>query len=91
MAEEISSMSNKAKRTCAHSLKTVTHVGIEMARTYRAMKRGETNTGDGYRMIMALSELRKTLESVEFERRLAEMEAAVNKPAELVRFMPKAV
>ena len=84
-------MSNKAKRTCANSLKTVTHCGIEMARTFRAMKRKELSTADGYRMIMSLAELRKTLESVEFERRLAEMEAAVKKPSDVVKFLPKAV
>jgi hypothetical protein len=81
----------KPKRTMAHSLKTVMHVGIEMARVYRATKRKEIGTADGYRMIMCLAALRQTLESAEFERRLAEMEAAINKPSDVVKFLPKVV
>ena len=78
----------KAVRVSA--LKTIQDVGIEMARTYRAMKRGEINTSDGYRMVMALAALKACLESSELEKRLAELEASVSR-GEVVPFRPKAV
>jgi hypothetical protein len=81
----------KARRTMAHSLKSVYHVGIEMARTYRAVKRGDIDSSDGYRRVMMLSALKQCLESSEFERRLAEMEAAVNKQSDVAKFTPRIV
>lgn len=83
----------KPKRTCAHSLKTIQHVAIELARTCRKMKRGELDTSDGYRMAHVLVLLKTCLESSEFERRLAEREATVNnKASDVVKpFAPRAV
>jgi hypothetical protein len=82
----------KPKRTCSTSLKTVTHVSIELARTYRRMKSGTIESSDGHRLAQVLSLLKASLESSEFERRLAEMEAAVNKRSDVVtKSTPKIV
>ena len=91
---------NKPTRTCASSLKTIQHVQIELARVYRRTKRGARQTEDGgfrtedgTRLCMILNTLKQALESSEFERRLAEMEAAVNKPADVATpaFTPRIV
>src|SRR5690349_12732248 len=92
----------KAKRTCSMQLKTIQHVQIELARVYRKTKRGARqnedggfDTADGMRLCQILHTLRQALESSEFERRLSEMEAAVNKPVDTTplfsKFAPKVV
>lgn len=72
----------KPVRTCSTSLKTITHVSIELARTYRRMKAGVIESSHGYRLAQVLALLKQCLESSEFERRLAEMEAAVKQRPE---------
>jgi hypothetical protein len=73
-------------------LTSIQNVSIEMSKVYRRTKRGEINSADGYRMVMMLAALKQCLESREFERRLTEMEAAINKTgSDVVRFIPKVV
>lgn len=80
----------RKKTLRVHSLTTLQNVGIEMARTYRAMKRKEIPTADGYRMVMALAALKACLESSELEKRLADLEASVSR-GDVVPFRPKVV
>ena len=78
-------------RTCAHALKTVQHVGIELARTYRRMKRGDIDTQDGYRMAAVLNILRQCLETAALEQRLAELEAQVGRGNPVLPWKPKMI
>ena len=71
-------------------LKTVQNVGIEIARVYRKVKRGEINTSDGYRMVMILSVLKTCLESSALEQQLAALEAQAD-TGTVEHFRPRVV
>jgi hypothetical protein len=72
-------------------LVTVQNVGIEIARIYRATKRGKISTPDGYRMVQMLAVLKSCLESATLEQRLAELEAAVAQGEHQEHFRPRIV
>lgn len=71
-------------------LDSVQNVGIEIARVYRKVKKGEINTSDGYRMVMILSVLKSCLESSALEQRLVALEAQAD-TAMVHHFRPKVV
>lgn len=56
-------------------LDTVGYVACEIARVYRAMRRGEIEMANGERLARVLTMLRQGLEISDIEKRLAELEA----------------
>jgi hypothetical protein len=58
-------------------LTTIQNVGIEIARVYRKTKRGEIDTGDGYRLVQMLAVLRTCLETSELEKKIEALELVV--------------
>ena len=71
-------------------LTSVGRVGIEIGRLYRLARRGEIETLEAFRLAQVLLGLKACLESSEFERRVAELEAAVAQ-REPEHFRPKVV
>jgi hypothetical protein len=71
-------------------LTSVGMVGIEIGRVYRKTRRGEIATADGMRLVQMLLGLKACHESSEIERRLAEIEEAMNS-ADVVPFRPRSV
>ena len=65
-------------------------VGIEFGRLYRLARRKEVDTLEAFRLTQVLLGLKACLESSEFERRVAELGAAVSQ-REPERFRPKVV
>jgi len=65
-------------------------VGVEIGRLYRLARRGEIDTLVAFRLAQILLGLKACLESSEFERRVAELEAAVAH-REPEHFRPKVV
>jgi hypothetical protein len=58
-------------------LTTVGQVAAELGRLYRHARWGEVPVGDASRLATILAAMRQCLESSELERRIAEMEAAL--------------
>lgn len=58
-------------------LTSVGRVAIEVGRIYGAARRGDIDSIEAYRLASVLSVMAKCLETTEFERRVAEMEAAI--------------
>jgi hypothetical protein len=56
-------------------LRTIGAVASELGRLYRAVRRGQVSTIDGYRCAAILNVLRQTIESGEVEQRLEQLEA----------------
>jgi hypothetical protein len=72
-------------------LTTVQNVGIEIARIYRATKRGAVSTPDGYRMVQMLAVLKTCLEASALEQRLAALEAQAEIGGTVEHFRPRVV
>jgi hypothetical protein len=58
-------------------LTTVGQVAAELGRLYRQARWGEVPVADASRLATILAAMRQCLEAGEFERRIAEMEAAI--------------
>jgi len=58
-------------------LTTVGQVAAELGRLYRHARWGEIPVGDASRLATILAAMRQCLEASELERRIAEMEAAI--------------
>jgi hypothetical protein len=71
-------------------LRTVGEVAAELGRLYRAARHDDIESTYANRLANILSAMRQCLETAEFERRLADIEAAVA-DRERVRFKPKLV
>jgi Mn-dependent DtxR family transcriptional regulator len=82
-------MQDKAKVRIGR-LTSVGMVGVEIGRLYRLARRGDIESIEAYRLASVLSVMAKCLETSEFERRIAEMEAAVAQRA-AEPFKPKLV
>ena len=50
----------------------------EQCRVYRAARRGEISTADGYKLMMMLDKIRGTIDASDIEERLRELESRVN-------------
>jgi hypothetical protein len=59
-------------------LTSVGRVAIELGRLYRQARYGEVETIEAYRLASVLSAMAKCLEQSEMERRLDEIETAIN-------------
>ena len=59
-------------------LTTVGQVAGELGRLYRQARRGDVAVADASRLATILAAMRQCLEASELERRIAEMEAALN-------------
>jgi hypothetical protein len=56
---------------------SVGRVAIKVGRIYSAARRGDIDSIEAYRLASVLSVMAKCLETTEFKRRIAEMEAAI--------------
>jgi hypothetical protein len=79
-----------ARRTRIGNLTTVTMVGVELARLYRKVRKGEVGSADGSRMATILLGLKACLETALLEKRMLEIETALSK-AESSGFKPRIV
>jgi hypothetical protein len=70
-------------------LTSVGMIGVEIGRLYRLARRGDIETIEAYRLASVLSVMAKCLETTEFERRIAEMEAAIAQRETVEHFRPK--
>ena len=59
-------------------LTTMGEVAAELGRLYRQARRGDVAVGDASRLATILAVMRQCLESSELERRIGEMEEALN-------------
>ena len=57
-------------------LKTLENIRVEMAKVYRAVKKGEIQTQEGTRLVYMLAQIGKIIEVAEIETRLKVLEAA---------------
>lgn len=57
------------------NLSRMEDVRREAARVYRDMRSGRIDTQDGTRLVYVLGEIRKLFEAIEFEKRIAALEA----------------
>ncbi len=67
---------NQKKKTATRvgPLKTAGQVATELARVYRACRRGDMDSQDGTRLSTILRELRASIETADVEKRLAVLE-----------------
>jgi hypothetical protein len=75
-------------------LTSVREVPTELSRLYKQARRKagpDIGSAEAYRLASILSVMAKCLETSEFERRIAEMEAAITQRANVEPFRPKAV
>jgi hypothetical protein len=79
----------RKRRVKIGRLTSVGRVAIELGRLYRQARWGEVPVVDASRLATILAAMRQCLEAGEFERRIAEMEAAItartNQPESLKR------
>ena len=68
-------MSETPSKVRIGKLDTVGGVLAEAAKVYRQCRRGQLDSLHGSRLVAMLAELRRGMESSEFERRLEELEA----------------
>jgi len=57
-------------------LKTLEQVRFEMARVYRAVDRGDYDSGEGSRRVFMLAQIGKMVELSELEKRVERLEAS---------------
>jgi hypothetical protein len=81
----------RKRRVKIGRLTSVGRVAIELGRLYRQARYGEVETIEAYRLASVLTAMARCLETTEFERRLAEMEAAITQRENVEPFRPKAV
>jgi hypothetical protein len=67
----------RQRRVRIGRLTSVGRVAIELGRLYRQARYGEVETIEAYRLATILSAMAKCLETAEFERRIADMEATL--------------
>jgi hypothetical protein len=81
----------KRRRPRVGRLTTVGEVAAELGRLYRLTRWGQVPTQDASRLAVILSAMRACLEASDLERRLTEMEAALNEPesTNVLTFKPK--
>jgi hypothetical protein len=81
----------KRRRPKVGRLTTVGEVAAELGRLYRLTRWGQVPTQDASRLAVILSAMRACLEASDLERRLTEMEAALNEPesTNVLTFKPK--
>ena len=75
-------------------LSTVRQIAHELSRLYKQARRKagpDIGSAEAYRLASILSVMAKCLETSEFERRIAEMEAAITQRENVEPFRPKAV
>jgi hypothetical protein len=75
-------------------LSTVRQIGNELSRSYKQARRKagpDIGSAEAYRLASILSVMAKCLETSEFERRIAEMEAAITQRNNVEPIRPKVV
>lgn len=76
----IDAATSKPVPTPRVNLKTLDGVRIEMAKVYRAMKRGELDGADGTKRAYVLSLIGKLIEANELAQRIEALEHRINGP-----------